>query len=108
MMQIYKYYLSHPNNNRDIAQNETINYVPKRHFRRNSVFFEDFFRYADRLHSAYLTLQCQKEGSMGVRSLSASRFARQRNQPSAKGQSLSKGSESSNCKSAKTAEINSI
>lgn len=31
-------------------------------------FFEDFFRYADRLHSVYLTLQCQKEGSMGERS----------------------------------------
>ena len=26
-----------------------------------------FLRYADRLHSAYLTLQCQKEGSMGER-----------------------------------------
>lgn len=31
-------------------------------------FFEDFLRYADRMHPAYLTLQCQKEGSMGERS----------------------------------------
>ncbi len=31
-------------------------------------FFEIFFGYADRLHSGYLTLQCQTKGSMGERS----------------------------------------
>lgn len=59
MMQYYKYYLSHQNNNRDIALKETINNVLNGHFRRNSIFFCDFFRYADRLHPACLTLQCQ-------------------------------------------------
>ncbi|MDE5822829.1 MAG: hypothetical protein K2H63_10165, partial [Paramuribaculum sp.] len=41
-------------------------------------FFEDFSGYADRLHPAYLTLQCQTKGSMGERLLSACRFQRKK------------------------------
>lgn len=58
MMQIYKYYLSHPSNNRVIAQNVTVNNVLEPIFQSGINFFEDFFHYEDRLHPAYLTLQC--------------------------------------------------
>lgn len=45
MMQIYKYYLSRPNNNRvitQITQNETVNNVPKAKIVAKINFFEDF------------------------------------------------------------------
>lgn len=51
-------------------------------------------RYADRLHLVSLTLQCQKEGSMGSGRYRPAAFG-ERNQPSAKGSNLSNGSESS-------------
>lgn len=47
-------------------------------FYRKKKILKVFSGYADRLHSGYLTLQCQTKGSMGERSLSACRFRRKK------------------------------
>lgn len=41
---------------------------PKQWSFSNEKFYDVFSGYADRLHPAYLTLQCQIKGSMGERS----------------------------------------
>lgn len=71
-------------------------------FYRLKFFFEVFSGYADRLHSGYLTLQCQpsahrpkgdKQKDVWVSGRNRLAAFGERNQPSAKGPSLPKGSE---------------
>ncbi len=56
-------------------------------------FFEDFLSYADRLHSAYLTCSVKRKEAWVSGRYRFVAFG-ERKQPSAKGPSLSKGSES--------------